>query len=317
MVNEHRSTKNKTRHTKMLILGAGPAGLSAALYAARADLEPIVLSGLQLGGQASLTNIIENYPGFPDGVGGMELGELFHKQAERFGAHLEYDSARSVDLTSQPLKVTSDAGEFSTDALILATGASPNQLNIPGESAMTGKGVSYCATCDGWFFKEKNVVVVGGGDSALEESLFLTRFASSVSVIHRRDTLRAGAILQKRTMAEPKIKYIWNTVVTEVIGADRVESLKVRQLQTNKESTFPADGLFIFIGHTPNTQMFSGQLKMNKGYIKVDRKMHTSVPGVFAAGEAADPHFRQVVTSAGMGAMAAMEAIHFLEKMER
>ncbi len=312
-----KNLENESRHTKVLILGAGPAGLSAALYAARADLEPVVLSGLQLGGQASLTNTIENFPGFPNGIGGLELGELFQKQAERFGALLEYDSARIVDLTSQPFKVTSDNGNFTADTLILATGANSNLLNIPGESRLTGKGVSYCATCDGWFFKDKNVVVVGGGDSAMEESLFLTRFASSVTIIHRRDTLRASAILQKRTLAEPKIKFIWNTVVTEAIGEDRLESLKIKQLQTNEESLHPTDGLFIFIGHTPNTQMFSGQLKMSKGYIKVNGKMHTSVPGVFAAGEVADPHFRQVVTSAGMGTMAAMEAIRFLEHTER
>ena len=317
MNDDLHTTENESRHTKVLILGAGPAGLSAALYAARADLNPVVLSGLQLGGQASLTNTIENFPGFPNGVGGLELGELFQKQAERFGALLEYDTARLVDLTSQPFKVTSDNGKFTADTLILATGANSNLLNIPGESRLTGRGVSYCATCDGWFFKEKNVVVVGGGDSALEESLFLTRFASSVSIIHRRDTLRASAILQKRTLAEPKIKFIWNTVVTEVVGTDRVESLKIKQLQTIEESFLQADGLFIFIGHTPNTQMFKGQLKMNKGYIKVNNLMHTSVPGVFAAGEVADPHFRQVVTSAGMGTMAAMEAIRFLEHTER
>ncbi len=312
-----KNLENESRHTKVLILGAGPAGLSAALYAARADLKPVVLSGLQLGGQASLTNTIENFPGFPNGIGGLELGELFQKQAERFGALLEYDFARIVDLTSQPFKVTSDNGNFTADTLILATGANSNLLNIPGESRLTGKGVSYCATCDGWFFKDKNVVVVGGGDSAMEESLFLTRFASSVTIIHRRDTLRASAILQKRTLAEPKIKFIWNTVVTEAIGEDRLESLKIKQLQTNEESLHPTDGLFIFIGHTPNTQMFSEQLKMSKGYIKVNGKMHTSVPGVFAAGEVADPHFRQVVTSAGMGTMAAMEAIRFLEHTEK
>jgi thioredoxin reductase (NADPH) len=316
-MNDNPNTvENKSRHTKVLILGAGPAGLSAALYAARADLNPIVLSGLQPGGQASLTDTIENFPGFPDGIGGLELGELFQKQAERFGALLEYDSARLVDLTSRPFKVTSDNGIFSADTLILATGANSNLLNIPGETRLTGKGVSYCATCDGWFFKEKNVVVVGGGDSALEESLFLTRFASSVSIIHRRDTLRASAILQKRALAEPKIQFLWNTVVTDVVGKDRVESLKIRHLQTNEESLLQTDGLFIFIGHTPNTQMFKGQLKMSKGYIKVNGQMHTSVPGVFAAGEAADPHFRQVVTSAGMGTMAAMEAIRFLEHAE-
>ncbi len=308
------TSKAVNKHVKVLILGAGPAGLAAALYAARADLQPLVLTGLQLGGQVSLTNTIENYPGFPDGVGGAELGELFQKQAERFGALVELDEAQSVDLSARPFKVSTDNGEFTADALIIATGASPNLLNIPGETGLTGMGVSYCATCDGWFFKEKKVVVVGGGDSALEEGLFLTRFATSVTIVHRRDSLRAGAILQKRALDNPKIHFIWNSVVTEVNGVDKVEALKIKNLQTGEESTFLTDGLFIFIGHTPNTQMFEGQLEMNNGSIKVDERMHTSIPGVFAAGESADSHFKQVITSAGMGAAAAIEATRFLEQ---
>jgi thioredoxin reductase (NADPH) len=308
------TSKAESQHVKVLILGAGPAGLSAALYAARADLQPLVLTGLQLGGQVSLTNTIENYPGFPEGVGGLELGELFQKQAERFGAKMELDSAQSVDLSARPFKVTADNGEYTADTLILSTGASPNLLNIPGEAALTGRGVSYCATCDGWFFKDKKVVVVGGGDSALEEGLFLTRFATSVTIIHRRESLRAGAILKKRALDNPKVKFIWNTVVTEVVGVDRVESLKIKNLQTGEMGTFPTDGLFIFIGHTPNTQIFAGQLEMENGYIKVDDRMHTSIPGVYAAGESADSHFRQVITSAGMGAAAAIEATRFLEQ---
>ena len=308
------TSKAVNKHVKVLILGAGPAGLAAALYAARADQQPLVLTGLQLGGQVSLTNTIENYPGFPDGVGGAELGELFQKQAERFGALVELDEAQSVDLSARPFKVSTDNGEFTADALIIATGASPNLLNIPGETGLTGMGVSYCATCDGWFFKEKKVVVVGGGDSALEEGLFLTRFATSVTIVHRRDSLRAGAILQKRALDNPKIHFIWNSVVTEVNGVDKVEALKIKNLQTGEESTFLTDGLFIFIGHTPNTQMFEGQLEMNNGSIKVDERMHTSIPGVFAAGESADSHFKQVITSAGMGAAAAIEATRFLEQ---
>jgi thioredoxin reductase (NADPH) len=308
------TSKEKTRHVKVLILGAGPAGLSAALYAARADLQPLVLAGLQPGGQVSLTNTIENYPGFPEGVGGAELGELFQKQAERFGARFELDSAQSVDLSARPFKVTAENGEYIADTLIISTGASPNLLNVPGEVGLTGRGVSYCATCDGWFFKDKKVVVVGGGDSALEEGLFLTRFATSVTILHRRDSLRAGAILQKRAVDHPGIKFIWNTVVTEVAGMDKVESLKIKNLQTGEESVFPTDGLFIFIGHTPNTQMFAGQLDMENGYIKVDDRMRTNVPGVYAAGESADSHFKQVVTSAGMGAAAAIEATRFLEQ---
>jgi thioredoxin reductase (NADPH) len=308
------NSKEELLRVKVLILGAGPAGLSAALYAARADLQPLVLTGLQPGGQVSLTNTIENYPGFPEGVGGVELGELFQKQAERFGARVELDSARSVDLSTRPFKVTADNGEYTADTLIIASGASPNLLNIPGEAGLTGRGVSYCATCDGWFFKEKKVVVVGGGDSALEEGLFLTRFASSVTILHRRESLRAGAILQKRAQDHPKLKFLWNTVVSEVLGEDKVESLKIMNLKTGEAGTFPTDGLFIFVGHTPNTQMFAGQLELENGYIKVDDRMHTSLPGVYAAGESADSHFKQVITSAGMGAAAAIEATRFLEQ---
>jgi thioredoxin reductase (NADPH) len=305
---------NKSRHVKLLVLGSGPAGLAAALYAARAELAPVVLTGTELGGQAALTFSIENYPGFPQGVGGAELGDLFQKQAERFGAQVEFNSAYSVDLSTRPFKVVTDSGELQADALIIATGASPIHLNIPGEVESTGKGTSYCATCDGWFFKEKKVVVVGGGDSALEEGLFLTRYATEVTVFHRRDSLRAGAVLQNRALAHPKMKFVWNTILTEVIGTEKVEAVSTKNVQTGEESLFPTDGVFIFVGHIPNTQMFAGQVAMENGYIKVDDHMKTSVAGVFAAGEAADSHFRQVVTSAGMGAAAAIEATHFLER---
>jgi thioredoxin reductase (NADPH) len=310
------SSKNsEPRHVKVLVLGSGPAGLSAALYAARAELEPVVLTGIELGGQAALTHTIENYPGFPDGVGGAELGELFQKQAERFGAQVEYDTANSVDLSVRPFRVSGDNGEYLADTLIVATGARPNHLEIPGEYEMTGKGVSYCATCDGWFFKDKKVVVVGGGDSALEEGLFLTRFATSVTIIHRRDTLRAGKVLQHRAFNNPKVSFIWDTAVTDVLGSDKLTSLKLKNLKTDAESEFETDGLFIFIGHTPNTQMFQGQLDMDDlGYINANHLMETNVPGVFVAGEVADSHFRQVITSAGMGAAAAIQATHFLEK---
>ena len=308
------SSNGNAKHVKVLVLGSGPTGYAAALYAARAELQPVVLTGMQLGGQAALTYTIENYPGFPEGVGGAQLGELFQKQAEHFGAVTEFDLANSVDLSKRPFKVTTDSGEYLADVLIVGTGASPNHLEIPGEVELTGRGVSYCATCDGWFFKDKKVVVVGGGDSALEEALFITRYASSVTIIHRRDTLRAGAILQKRALEHPKVNIIWDTVVTETIGKDKLEALKLKNVKTGEETILETDGLFIFIGHTPNTQMFKGQLEMSDlGYIKVNDKMETSVPGVFAAGEAADPHFRQVVTSAGMGAAAAISATRFLE----
>jgi thioredoxin reductase (NADPH) len=308
------SSNGNAKHIKVLVLGSGPTGYSAALYAARAELQPVVLTGMQLGGQAALTYTIENYPGFPEGVGGAQLGELFQKQAEHFGAVTEFDLANSVDLSKRPFKVTTDSGEYLAEVLIVGTGASPNHLEIPGEVELTGRGVSYCATCDGWFFKDKKVVVVGGGDSALEEALFITRYASSVTIIHRRDEFRAGAILQKRAKEHPKINFILDTVVTATIGTDKLEALKLKNVKTGDETTLETDGLFIFIGHTPNTQMFKGQLEMSDlGYIKVNDKMETSIPGVFAAGEAADPTFRQVVTSAGMGAAAAISATRFLE----
>jgi thioredoxin reductase (NADPH) len=312
------SKKNNSRSgepVKVLILGSGPAGFSAALYAARADLNPVVLTGMELGGQVSLTYTVENYPGFPDGIGGQEMVELFQKQAERFGARVEFDTALEVDLSERPFYVRTYNTEYLAETLIITTGATPVHLNVPGEVELTGRGVSYCATCDGWFFKDKHVVVVGGGDSAIEEGIFLTRYAASVSIIHRRDTLRAGKILQHRAMEEPKISFIWNTVVAEVVGEEAVKAVRLKNIQTGEELLRPIDGVFIFIGHAPNTQIFKGQLEMDEGgYLKVDRLMHTRVPGVYAAGEAADPHFRQVVTSAGMGAAAAMEAIHFIQE---
>jgi len=308
------SSNGNAKHVKVLVLGSGPTGYSAALYAARAELQPVVLTGMQLGGQAALTYTIENYPGFPEGVGGAQLGELFQKQAEHFGAVTEFASANSVDLSGRPFKVDTDNGEYQADVLIVGTGASPNHLEIPGEVELTGRGVSYCATCDGWFFKDKKVVVVGGGDSALEEALFITRYASTVTIIHRRQEFRASPLLQHRAKEHPKVNFILDTVVTEVIGTDKLEALKLKNVKTGDEVIYETDGLFIFIGHTPNTQMFKDKLDMSDlGYIKINERMETNVPGVFAAGEAADPHFRQVVTSAGMGAAAAIQATRFLE----
>jgi thioredoxin reductase (NADPH) len=312
-------TKNPTAKpapVKMLVLGAGPAGMAAALYAARAELNPVLLTGMEMGGQAALTHTIENYPGFPEGVGGSQLGELFQKQAERFGAKVEFDTATSVDLTQRPIRVTAYNGEYLAETLVIATGATPVHLNVPGETEFTGRGVSYCATCDGWFFREKSLVVVGGGDSALEEAIFLTRYANAVTIVHRRDTLRAGAVLQKRAFSNPKIKFVWNSVVTEVVGTEGVSAVKLEDTQTGAESLFPTDGVFIFIGHKPNSELFSGQLELDAGgYVKSDKLMQTNVPGVFAAGEVTDPTYRQVITSAGMGAAAAMQAIRFLEKV--
>ena len=308
------SSNGNSKHVKVLVLGSGPAGYAAALYAARAELQPVVLTGMQLGGQAALTYTIENYPGFPEGVGGAQLGELFQKQAEHFGAVTEFDLANTVDLSQRPFKVTTDSGDYLADTLVVGTGASPNHLNVAGEVELTGRGVSYCATCDGWFFKDKKVLVVGGGDSALEEGLFITRYATSVTIVHRREEFRASPILQHRAKEHPKMSFILNSVVTEVIGNDKLEAVRLKNVETGDETIFETDGLFIFIGHTPNTQMFKGQLDMSElGYIHVNEKMETNVPGVFAAGEAADPHFRQVVTSAGMGAAAAIQATRFLE----
>ena len=309
-----KDVKKPENLVDVLILGSGPAGLAAALYAARAELKPLVLTGMELGGQAALTNTIENYPGFPEGVGGAQLGELFQKQAEHFGARIELELATEVDLSKRPFTVKTYDHEYLAKTLVITTGASPNHLNIPGETELTGRGVSYCATCDGWFFKGKKVVVVGGGDSAVEEALFLTRYASSVTIIHRRDALRAGAILQHRAKENPKVKFIWNSVITDVIGEDAVKAVCLKNVLTGEETEFPAEGVFIFIGHTPNTQLFKDQIETDeRGYIKADLLMQTSVPGVYAAGEVMDPNYRQVVTSAGMGAAAAIQATKFLE----
>ena len=306
---------SRDRPLDVLILGSGPAGLTAALYAARAQLNSLVLVGMELGGRVALTHAIENYPGFPEGIGGPQLGELFQKQAEHFGAKVEFDTAHEVNLSKRPFQVKADNGEYLARSLIVSTGARPNHLNIPGERELSGRGVSYCATCDGWFFIDKKVVVVGGGDSAMEESVFLTRYASDITIIHRREALRAGALLQERARGNPKIKFIWSTVVTEIVGVEKVEAVRLKNVNTGEEALYLTDGVFIFIGHTPNTGMFKGQLKMDgKGYIKVDSLMQTNIPGVFAAGEVADPHFRQVVTSAGMGAAAAIQATRFLER---
>lgn len=300
---------------KNLIIGSGPAGYSAALYTARANLEPVVLTGMELGGQVSLTHLVENYPGFPDGISGQELVEAFQKQAERFGAKSVYDVAMEIDFSQRPFRVKTYGEEYLADTLILTTGATPRHLDVPGETEFTGRGVSYCATCDGHFFQGKDVVVVGGGDSSLEEGLFLTRFATSVTIIHRRDELRAGALLQKRAFANPKIKFIWNSVVTEIVGDNIVNAVKLHNKETGEISEMQTEGIFIFIGHIPNTDLYRGVLEMDEqGYLVVDRYMRTKIPGVYAAGEVADSHFRQVITSAGMGAAAGMQAIRFLEE---
>ena len=288
--------------------------MSAALYAARADLAPVVLSGMDLGGQVSKTDTVENYPGFVDGIEGPDLVEVFQKQAERFGAEIVFDSATEVDLSERPFKVTTYGGEYLAESLIIATGAAIRELGVPGETELTGRGVSYCATCDGHFFKEKDLIVVGGGDSALKESIFLTRFAKSITIVHRRDELRAGPYLANKAKKNPKIDFIWDTVVTEIIGEGTVNAVRLENKKTGEEVVHDTDGIFIFIGHDPNTELFKDQLETDEnGYLVIDQQMHTKLPGVFAAGEVGDPHFQQVIVSAGMGAAAAMEVVEFLE----
>lgn len=303
---------------KVVIIGSGPAGLTAALYTARANLNPVVISGNQLGGQISITSEVENYPGFPEGTTGPELVEYMQKQAERFGARIEIDEVTEVDLKSgSPFIVNTHGETYSAEALIVCVGASPKRLDVPGEEMLIGKGVSFCATCDGFFFREKDVVVVGGGDSAMEEGLFLTRFANQVRVIHRRDELRAGEALKQRAFANEKISFIWDTVVEEIVGNGKVEKVRLRNVKTDETSELNTDGVFIFIGHYPNSGLFEGQVEMDAaGYLLTDKKMMTSVPGVFAAGEIQDPVFRQVATSVGQGCAAAMMAERWLEEQE-
>jgi thioredoxin reductase (NADPH) len=304
-------------HRQVMILGGGPAGFTAALYAARADLKPLLVTGMTLYGQASQTHLIENYPGFPPGIGGSDLGQLFDEQARRFGADVVFDTVQCVRLGQHPFEVCLSDTKYSADSLIISMGADARKLNIPGEKEFTGRGVSYCATCDGWFYKEKDIHVVGGGDSALEEALFLTRFARSITIIHRRDALRAGAILENRARNNPKISFLWDTVVKEIIGQDKAEQLLIENVKTGDRQIIPTEGVFVLIGHHPNTAVLEGQVKLTQyGTIAVDERMQTSVEGVFAAGEIADPHFRQVVTSAGMGAAAAISATHYLETLK-
>lgn len=303
---------------KVIIIGSGPAGLTAALYTARANLEPLVFSGNQLGGQISITSDVENYPGFPDGTTGPELVTYMQTQAERFGARIEFDEVSGVDFRNgSPFTVEAYSGVYQADAVIVATGASARTLDVPGEKRLVGKGVSYCATCDGFFFRDKDVVVVGGGDSALEESIFLTRFANSVKIIHRRDELRAGEHLKNKAMGHDKISFIWDTVVTEISGEDKVEAVQLKNVKSGETSTLPTDGAFIFIGHYPNSSIFKGQLDMDdKGYLLTDEKMRTSVEGVYAAGEIQDHVFRQIATSVGQGTAAALMAERWLEDQE-
>jgi len=300
---------------KVVVIGSGPAGLTAALYAARANLEPLVISGNQLGGQISITWEVENYPGFPEGTTGPELVELMQKHAEHFGARVTIDEVTEVDFShGRPFHLKTHGDEFEAEAVVIASGASPKRLGIPGEDELIGKGVSFCATCDGFFFRDKDVIVVGGGDSALEEGIFLTRFANRVDILHRRDELRAGERLQSRARENEKINFVWNTVLEEIEGNGKVTSVATRNVATGEDSRRDVDGVFIFIGHFPNSDLYKGQLEMDEpGYVKVDQNMMTSVPGVFAAGEIMDPHYRQIATSVGQGCAAGMMIERWIE----
>ena len=305
-------------HAKTIILGSGPAGATAAIYAARAMLEPVLICGLQPGGQLTITTEVENYPGFPQAIQGPWLMEQMQAQAEHVGARVVSDTITSVDLGKRPFSLVGDGGtRYSADTLIIATGATANWLEIPSEQKFKGFGVSACATCDGFFFKGKNVAVVGGGNTAAEEALYLTNFANRVTLIHRRESLRADRTNQQRLAANPKIDILYETVVEEVVGTEQplsVNSLKLRHVTTGKSTDLAVEGLFVAIGHSPQTSLFSGQLEIDaEGYIKtLPDSTRTSVPGVFAAGDVKDKIFRQAVTAAGMGCMAALEAERFL-----
>ncbi len=301
---------------EIVVVGSGPSGLTAALYAARADLRPVVIEGVEAGGQLMLTTDVENYPGFPDGVLGPELMMKFREQAERFGAEFVTADADRVDLSESPFGVWVGDTEYRSEAVILSTGASARMLGLDSEARLLGHGVSTCATCDGFFFRDKEIAVVGGGDSAVEEALFLTKFASKVTVIHRRDELRASKIMQDRAFANSKIGVRWNSVVTDVGGEVQVDVLQLRDTLTGEESELKVGGLFVAIGHDPNTKLFGGQVELDEnGYVVLPHagSTRTSVEGVFAAGDVADHVYRQAITAAGTGCMAAIEAERWIE----
>jgi len=299
-----------------MILGSGPAGYTAALYAARANLRPVLVKGLEAGGQLMLTTDVENYPGFPDGILGPEMMDAFEKQAARFETEIVAQTVTRVDLSERPFGVWAGDLEWRAQTLILATGASARWLGVPGEETLRGRGVSACATCDGFFFRDRDLVVVGGGDTAMEEATFLTKFASSVTIVHRRDEFRASKIMQERVLSNPKIRVVWDGVVEEILGDGAVTGVRLRNVPTDETSELPTGGVFVAIGHTPNTDLVKGQLELtDAGYVVVQEPTtRTSVPGVFAAGDVTDLIYRQAVTAAGQGCKAAIDAERFLEE---
>jgi thioredoxin reductase (NADPH) len=302
---------------KVIIIGSGPAGLAAAVYTARAQLDPLLIAGPALGGQVAISSEVGNYPGFPEDIPGAELAQLMQKQAERFSTRIEMDIVTRADLSSRPFKVETYGGEHEAQALIVASGASPRKLGVPGEAELSGRGVSYCATCDGFFYMGKEIIMVGGGDAAIEEAIFLTRFASKVTVIHRRDQLRAEKLLQEQAFRNEKIEFLWDTVVTEVVGENFITGVKVRNVKTGEESLFPTQGAFVAIGYIPNTEFLGDQLELtDAGYVVADDDQRTSIEGVWAAGDVSDWTYRQIATSVGAGCKAALQAEHYIAKLE-
>ena len=302
---------------KVIIIGSGPAGFAAAVYTARAQLSPLLIAGPALGGQVAISSEIGNYPGFPEDILGAELAQLMQKQAERFETRIEMDIVTGVDLSSHPFKVTTYGGELETQALIVASGASPRKLGVPGEAEYSGRGVSYCATCDGFFYMGKEIVMVGGGDAAVEEAVYLTRFASKVTIIHRRDQLRAEKLLQDQAFRNEKIEFLWDTIVTEVVGEEMVTGVNVRNVKTGEEQVYPTNGVFIAIGYIPNVDFLGGQLVLTEsGYVVTDEDQKTSIEGVWAAGDVADWTYRQIATSVGAGCKAALQAEHYIARLE-
>jgi thioredoxin reductase (NADPH) len=299
---------------RVVIIGSGPAGLTAAVYTGRADLHPVMVEGVEAGGQLMLTTDVENYPGFIDGIMGPELMERMRKQAGRFGTEFVTDNVTAVDFSKKPFEITTSDQTIAAHSVIISTGASAKMLGVPGERELLGHGVSTCATCDGFFFKEQELLIVGGGDSAMEEATFLTKFASKVTVVHRRDSLRASKIMQQRAFDNPKIEFVWDSVISEIFGNGKVAGARIKNLKTGAESELPAGGVFVAIGHTPNTTLFEGHLDLSGGYIVTPGdNTQTSVPGVFAAGDVVDFRYRQAITAAGMGCMAAIDAERYLE----